>query len=343
MKILYLSCHSVLEWDELTLFNELGYEFFSHGSYMNPNKPIDDKRPPIKAKYDDHLVSVAIRYSKDFIHEELVKYADVIIIMHISDWIRNNWHNIKHKKVIWRSIGQSMQNTELELSMYKPLGLKIVRYSPKESKILSYAGEDAMIRFYKDELEFNNWKPENKDVITISQSMKKRRDFCGYRIFEEATKGFDRYLYGPDNDDSEIEGGQLNYNEMKKALRDSRVYFYTGTYPASYTLNFIEAMMTGIPIVAIGPSMANVAAFATNEYTAGYVPGQSTYEVHEIIKNGVNGFVSDDIGYLKSCIQQLIENDRLAEFISSEARKTAVELFGKKTIKKQWQDFLEKI
>jgi glycosyltransferase involved in cell wall biosynthesis len=245
-----------------------------------------------------------------------------------------------------------MQNTEMELSLYKPLGLKIVRYSPKESKIPSYAGSDAVIRFYKDEDEFSGWTPQSsgvmtlgqnmeKRVISIGQSVKKRKDFCGFRIFEEATKGFDRFLYGPDNEDSGIPGGLLSYSDMKKALRESRVYFYTGTYPAPYTLNFIEALMTGIPIVAIGPSMANVAAFPNNEYTAGYVPGQSTYEVHEIIKNGVNGFVSDDIAYLRTCITKLLENDRLAEFIGSEGRKTAIELFGKKVIKQQWKEFLE--
>jgi hypothetical protein len=40
---------------------------------------------------------------------------------------------------------------------------------------------------------------------------------------------------------------------MRDYLRRIRAYLYTGTQPASYTLGLIEAMMTGVPVVSIGP------------------------------------------------------------------------------------------
>jgi glycosyltransferase involved in cell wall biosynthesis len=40
---------------------------------------------------------------------------------------------------------------------------------------------------------------------------------------------------------------------MRAYLRKIRAYVYTGTQPASYTLGLIEAMMTGVPVVSIGP------------------------------------------------------------------------------------------
>ncbi|MFY0784083.1 hypothetical protein AB1K18_28080 [Peribacillus simplex] len=38
---------------------------------------------------------------------------------------------------------------------------------------------------------------------------------------------------------------------MKQEMRENRAFFYTGTRITSYTLGFIEAFMTGIPIVSI--------------------------------------------------------------------------------------------
>jgi hypothetical protein len=36
MRLLYLSAHSVLEFDEVSLFRELGHYVFSPGAYVNP-------------------------------------------------------------------------------------------------------------------------------------------------------------------------------------------------------------------------------------------------------------------------------------------------------------------
>ena len=36
MKILYLPCHSVHEYDEVRMFHEMGHEIFSPGAYFNP-------------------------------------------------------------------------------------------------------------------------------------------------------------------------------------------------------------------------------------------------------------------------------------------------------------------
>ena len=38
-KILYLSCHEVLEYDEVSLLLELGHEVFSPGAYVEPANP----------------------------------------------------------------------------------------------------------------------------------------------------------------------------------------------------------------------------------------------------------------------------------------------------------------
>lgn len=310
----------------------MGHNVFSLGAYQNPSAPQDNKRPALTGFYNDHLQAVAIQCSKDNLHPELVEWADVIIFMHRPDWILNNWPKIKHKKVIWRSIGQSTNDVESMLLLPKLEGLKLVRYSPEEKNIPAFAGEDAMIRFYKDPDEFKDWIGTKGAVLTVAQSMKARGNYCNFNVFLEATQNFPRFLFGPGNEDTGIDGGLLSFGDLKQAYRDYRVYFYTGTYPASYTLNFMEAMMTGIPIVAIGPRLADIGVF-----------NMQTYEVHKIIENGVNGFCSDNIAELRGNTDYLLAHPDEGKRIGDAGRATAIKLFGKQTIKDQWDTFLKSL
>ena len=328
MRILYLSCHSVCEFDEIRLFSELGHKIITQGAYRNPSNPTENSRPPIEGiYYNEHLASMAPVAWGDVISKELIDWCDLVYILGVERWLPPNWDNMKHKKVIWRSIGQSVQHTESVLAKFRREGLKIVRYSPLERNIPGYVGEDAMIRFYKDPEEWCDWNGKTKRVFTVAQAMKKRSSACKFHLFDKATKGFTRSLYGPHNEDvKEIWGGSLSYDEYRRALKDNRVFFFTGTEPAQYTLTFIEAWMTGVPIVAIGKSLA------------GY-----DIETPLLIENGVSGFVSDSLLELRSYISQLLDDYDLAKRIGEEGRKSAIEYFGKEKIKEEWRAFFEAI
>lgn len=332
MKILYMSVHEILEYDELKLFTELGHECYSLGAYTNPYGESGRKRPPIpEMPFDPHFSELSVRYSKDDLHPEMIEDKDVIIVMHEPSFIIKNWDKIKHKRVIWRSIGQSIPKVERMLEPYRLEGLQVVRYSPREMTIKDNIGADATIRFYKDPDEFKDWNGSSKEVVTFAQSMKSRGSFLNFDMFEQVTRPFPRKLYGPNNEDAgELSGGLLSYEDMKQKMRDARVYFYTGTHPASYTLNLMEAMMTGCPIVAIGSGYGNSKDF----------PDQQTYEIPDIIYNGVSGYQNDDPEQLTNYIRLLMDDDKLAKHISFYGRQRAIELFGKETVKKQWKTFL---
>lgn len=353
MRILYLSCHEILEYDEVKLFSELGYEVYSMGAYTQPGGDEHRKRPALDLPYNPHFIELTLQYDRRKLHSEMLEGIDVVIIMHepsfigygggAHDWSEElgegNWPLFrdfikKGGRVIWRSIGQSIPRVEQKLRPWRDEGLEIVRYSPAESTIPGFVGSDAMIRFYKDPDEYKEWNGKQRHVINFTQSLKSRGRFTGYDLINRVFAGVPAKVFGPGNDDlGLLSGGLVSFDQQKEILRDARVFFYHGTYPASYTLSFIEAMMTGTPIVAVGKQNGN---------SYEMFPGQDTYEVPDILEQNVSGFVSDDPRELKDFVQTLINDENRAKAISTWGRQRAIELFGKAKIKAEWKAFLER-
>lgn len=339
MKLLYLSTHSVLEQDELSLFTEMGIECFSCGAYADPKGHKSLPRPEVRGmKPHPDLEEIARHFPKTNLPQQLIDWADVIMIMHTPEWVTENWDRIKYKQVVWRSIGQSVPSIENTIRRMRYDGLKIVRYSPMEKNVPGYVGEDTIIRFYKDPSEWCEWNGKVKRVINFTQTLKGRRDFCHYDHLMEIIDGFPAIVFGSGNDDlGPLNGGDLPYEDMKGQLRENRVFVYSGTWPAAYTLAFIEAWMTGIPVVSIGTQLAE---------NINSVPPSARFpffEIPALVTPGENGFVSDNIGQLKTWVHQLFEDRQLAEKVGAAGRKKAIETFGKGSIQPLWEKFFKEL
>lgn len=348
MKILYLSSHAVLEADEIKLFTELGHDVFSMGAYQNNNKG-GGLRGEIPGLYqNENLKAVALQGSKENIPQELLDWCDCVIMMHNATqfgdhpqpWIAGNWDAIKKAKkpCVFRSIGQSTRDVEKALKPFREQGLKIVRYSPKEDTIPQYQGSDALIRFYKDPTEYDGYTGDIPRIVNISQALfggdgvKSRGDHMNLKEFSQVVNGFDWKVFGPNNEKAmEHNGGLLSFEDMKSMLRFNRVFLLQGTRPASYTLSMCEAMMTGMPIVTLGPVLGN------SVYT-----DQRTYEQHEIIgKNGVAGYWSDSVEDLRGYCKLLLEDQELAKEVGRQGRLRAIQFFGKAGVQEDWKKFLD--
>ena len=330
MKLLYVSCHSILEYDEIKLFSELGIDVFSYGTYRDPRSVDDPKRPPLDLLFHQDLFDLTKIDDKTNIPAALIDWADVVMVMHRSDWLHANWEKLRGKDVILRTIGQNDSKNEADLIPLRQQGLNLVRYSPRERTIPGYVGEDAVIRFYKDPDEFKGWTGQHKSILTVAQDMVARNDHCNFSFFEKATHGLPRFLVGKG---SEVVGpwgqGVVSYEHLKDFYRKCRVYFYTGTYPASYTLNFIEALMTGCPMVALGPKWGN-SAFARD---------QQTYEVPDYSEGGTNILLADDVDTARKHCMDLLNDAGFASMLSERARQTAIKYFAKDLIKSDWKRY----
>lgn len=331
MKIHYISDHAILEYDEVQMFLDLGHEVFSNGAYLDPAGHITLARPGLKgAKFYENWAKLARETSRTEMPAELIDPFDVIIIMHSPNVLIENWERMKHKRVIWRSIGQSVPGIERRLAPLRAEGLEVVRYSPKEEGIADFMGSDAMIRFYKDPEVYKGWDGFGGKAVNFSQSLKGRREFCHYDEIIEVIETFAGRVYGPGNEDlGSYNGGQVTYEQQIEIMQKAGVFVYGGTYPASYTLSFIEALMTGLPIVAISKTLAHIPQFEAIDF----------YEVDELLAR-IGGVVCDSADQMIYESQRLLNDQEHAENISRKQRELAIELFGKDKIYKMWEVLL---
>lgn len=349
MRLLYLSCHSSLEHSELLLFSEMGIEVFSAGgAYVEPRNPGDPSmRPALDIVPDPKTWEMwhALCHKfgptvKNNLSKEFIDQFDAVMVMHLPEWIMSNWERMKHKPVIWRTIGQAISTQEMMLAYCRSQGMKIVRYSPRERFIPNFLGADDEIRFYKDPEEFKGWTGEVEEVVTLNQAIKQRATACNWDIYKQIVDVIPQArLYGKSNEDTRDDlkeklVGEVSYERLKEVLRQSRCYFYVGTWPASYTLNFVEALITGIPVIALGPKYGH----PTRDF-----PGHELYEVHELLEPLKNGYWSDNILTLVSFIRWLLKDHKAAKEIGDEGRKKAIELFGKSSIRTKWDGFFRRL
>ena len=336
MNILLILWHSIEEYDQLRLLTEIGHSVHSVGAYSNPHEPGDDKRPALPdVTYFEDLHAATNRSHaagiepKGALPAELLDWADTIIYHHRLEDLYRQWDERiapwlaakSHRRVIWRTVGQSVTSNEQEAAPFRERGLEVVRYSPKEANIPGYVGADALIRFYKDPAEWYGWTGHAARVINVTQNLKQRDPYTNWRFWEAATDGLRRNALGPG---SEAIGGpgSLTEADMKAWLRLGRAYLYTGTQPASYTLGLIEAMMTGIPILSIGPEWMDVFPY-----------GPDLFEGHEIA-----GYWTNDPSEANKILRDWL--DKGAGSWSQRTRQRAIELFGIDTIRAQWAEYL---
>lgn len=328
-RIIYANFHSPEEQASVALYHSLGHEVISLGAYLDPRHPGDSKRPPLDIPAGPPEVIEACRDT----HAAKFHYPDVLLEWAGRDGILISHHFIPETlfaqfprlkawggRVIWRSDGQSSPDLERTAQFYRQQGLERVSYSPREANLPYYAGHDAVIRMGFDPDEWHDWSGREKVVINVTQHLAQRGSATNYGFWQQATEGLPALPSGPGS--NEIGGdGELPFYDMKSRLRTGRAYLYTGTQPASYTMGLIEAAMTGIPVVSIGPS---------------WMSQPELFEAPELVPLG--GF--DDPEMAKGVLRYLLNDHDAAKKISAEQRAFMVANFSTEVVAKQWQAYL---
>lgn len=353
MRLLYISgFHGVLEYDELRLFTELGIDWFSTGVYMNPKEPIPflNLRKPIDytvdSKYQDLLLKCNPNYKKSFVglsrpkvvvSEELLKDFDLVISTDSSSII-NNYKLLINKPVIWRTVGSTDFSKEREISKLKDkMNLHVVRFSPHEL-IRQDSIQGPVIRPYVDSGVYTDWTGNIKECLTFQSWFKERVGMPCNKLYLQLKHQltYPMRLYGDYIGNKHIaSSGKVDWETQKRLYRNHRTYMYLNSPPSVPTYSFIEAAMTGTPLVGFGKNISGL------EHPN--IKGEKLYEPEEIIENNVNGFLTDNLEELSSKIAELMENDELAKRYSVNIRETAFYTFNKSIALAKWEDLFQQI
>ena len=331
-RVLLSTYHSIAEHDDLRLLHGQGFEVLSLGAYLDPRNPGDDKRPPLDIDPVDATIVELVRdthAAKQAIPPEVLEWLGpdgAIIWHHFPEHLLRQWDTLRRwgGRVIWRSCGQTDDRLEATMSFYRRQGLERVAYSPRESAAPSYAGHDALIRFHADPDEWGGWTGSAGTVANVTQHLHQRGQATHAEFWDMATSGLPTTLMGPGSEDH---GGLgvLPLDEMRRHLREARAYLYTGTQAAPYTLGFVEAAMTGVPIVSIGPK-----AWGT---WFPYSP--DLFEAHRL-----SWSATDSPTEARDRLLDLLHDPDLAAEASREQRAIAVEAFSADRIGAQWAEYL---
>jgi len=333
------------------MFSELGWDWFSTGFYMRPTQidPFFSRRPAINKHIDENLIVEFRKANPTYtphdltrrnikLTKSLVDKFDVIFCNAFDHYVIDNWDLIKNKLVIWRTYSDQTPRIERGMKFYVDNGAIPVRGSQNEHTGVEDSNAGVVIRCYVDESIFKGWKGGNYSVLSFQNYFKSRRKYETTKNFLElrnrmSTYTFDVYGAHSSEEKDPVVISEVSFEQQVKHLQDYRVYFSIGSFPASVTYNFIEAWMTGIPVVTFGDKLGG----------SDFEGQKSLYEVPGLIDFGKNGIYSDDLNSLQYYIKEIMNNDALVAGLSKEGRDRAIELFGKETIKKQWKDLIEEL
>jgi hypothetical protein len=325
MRILYLPNHGVLEYDELRIFSTFAASVFSAGLYVDPAMPTVRVRPALPEVPRNHVAEEiwareGLTRTTCLLSADFLRCFEVVVAVHDKPSL-NYLASVSGPPVFLRMIGQSLERHEAKLAALRSK-FRIVRYSPGERYIPGYAGEDALIRFGKFMDDFGPWTGEDRQVVSFYGSLARRKPAASFDFYDAATRPFPRTMYG--NRDTEWSRGRVAPEAMRDIYRRAYVYFCLHTHPASYTLNLMEAMASGCPIVTLGRGVTP---------SRPHVP--QAYEVPDMIGGCVD--TPEDAHRL---IRSLFANPDLARQHGEMNRANAIELFSVDKIAAQWQSAL---
>lgn len=148
--------------------------------------------------------------------------------------------------------------------------------------------------------------------IVVVNNLAKRGRRLGLDVFREVSKQVPVDLIGINAD--ELGGlGEVAHTQLPEFICQYRFFFNPIRY-TSLGLAVCEAMMMGIPVVAL-----------------------ATTELATIMRSGHSGFIDTDIATLISKMQLLLRNPELATHIGAEGRKVAQRRFNIMRFTQEWE------
>jgi hypothetical protein len=332
MNILYFPVHEVLEHDDLRLLTALGHRILSTGAFRSPdaNGVLRKARPEF---FSRELYGAlgrhphAIENGVPKLDRAFVDHFDAIIVNQEPLVLEANREAFAGKPVIWRTVGQARRVSERR-AWKAGRNLFVVRCSKRESALPGFIPSTTAIYFGKCEEDFQLWDGRDAFTLTFFNRMARGDAIPSPQQYLDIVDGFEARLFGTGNEGIPMSKGIAPSDHQFELFRRCGAYLYVHSELACYTLNFVEAMMSGTPILA--PTARFIAA---NARDSNWHPMR--YEVEELLACGA-GLVYDSITEARRLLRAILQGEIDTSAISAAARRRAVEMFSARKVGEDW-------
>jgi glycosyltransferase involved in cell wall biosynthesis len=159
---------------------------------------------------------------------------------------------------------------------------------------------------------------EHERGLVVVNNIARRGRRLGFDVFNETKHHVPLDLVGMGAD--EAGGlGEVLHGELAPFSARYRFFFNPIRY-TSLGLAVIEAMLAGLPVVAL-----------------------ATTEMATVIRDGVNGFIDTDVDRLVFSMKELLRDKPQAKRLGEEARKTALARFNIERFVRDWNEVFEHV
>ncbi|GJL78150.1 MAG: hypothetical protein NPINA01_11390 [Nitrospinaceae bacterium] len=256
--------------------------------------------------------------------EQLDRNAvDLVIAHNVKDLIEIRDYSLPkilvfHNRLTTEiGLGNGKVDRSEYLSKIQPLLHQVKKVFISESKKQDWGFSGNVILPGIDVDEFDAYSGENAAILRVGNLFKERDLMLGFTASEKIAAKFSTVTLGmnPWLLDSRLSQG---LQDLKDQFRTCRMYLNTTVedFEDGYNLAMLEAMATGMPVI-------------------------STCNRTSPVEDGVNGYISDDIEYLRTRVAELLKDPGKARAMGLEARKTVQKKFSQVAFLKSWNEAIQ--
>ncbi len=212
----------------------------------------------------------------------------------------------------------SNKNRKSMINMRGAVNIFISEYSIDK---WGFSIDDPSVRIIHHGIDTDKFKPiegehNDKKILTVVNDWINRDWCCGWNIYKRVSNGFQT---NPVGDTKDFSKAAANLEELVANYQKASVFLNTSTISPVPTA-LLEAMACGCPVVTTDNCM-----------------------IPEIVKDGFNGFISNDESYLRDRIRWCLENPDKAKEIGDNARKTILDKFSLDKHLSKWNDIFKEV
>ena len=176
-----------------------------------------------------------------------------------------------------------------------------------------FEGKHKTIYHGVDHEFWSGWTGEDEILISVKNNFS-TRDPQRFALYKSICAESKNLVLGS--------GQDLNLKslELRDRLRTSRAFMNIEIVGSPFDTSAVEAMMLGMPMIS------------TDSESSG-----------EFIRNGIEGFISNNYEYLKKKSRDLLNDHAMASELGKNAGIMAKARFGKHQFNVQWNDFLNNL